>query len=89
MGLWRQIIVEQRSHPPGDTNELSGYLLRALCLYLERAVKENVPAYGRSFIAFRMKRFVEENATITFKVEEVARYAGLSVSRAVHLFKVW
>lgn len=87
LSLWRQIIVEQRSHPPGDVNELSSYLLRSLCLYLERVVTDSVPSYGRSFIAFRMKRFVEENATMTFKVEEVARYAGLSVSRAVHLFK--
>lgn len=34
-----------------------------------------------------MKRFVEENATMTFKVEEAPRHVGLSVSRAVHLFK--
>jgi AraC family transcriptional regulator of arabinose operon len=34
-----------------------------------------------------MKRFIEENATARFKIEEPASYAGLSVSRSVHLFK--
>ena len=34
-----------------------------------------------------MLRFIEEHATIGFKVEEVATETGLSVSRAVHLFK--
>lgn len=32
-------------------------------------------------------RYIEEHATTVFKVEDVAKHAGLSVSRSVHLFK--
>jgi len=39
------------------------------------------------FAVLRLKRFIEENATEKFKIEDAARYADLSVSRAVYLFK--
>ncbi|MCG7214677.1 AraC family transcriptional regulator [Paenibacillus mucilaginosus] len=87
LGLWQQIIAEKRRLEDGGSPELTGYLLRALCLYLERPATDTAPASGRPFSVTRMKRFIEEHATRTFRVEEVARHAGLSVSRAVHLFK--
>ena len=34
-----------------------------------------------------MMRYIEEHATSTFKVEEVAKHVSHSLSRAVHLFK--
>ena len=70
-----------------ENNELSGYLLQALCLYVERAATETVSLQGRPFTGTRMKRFIEAQATATFKVDDVADHVGLSVSRAVHLFK--
>jgi len=87
IALWRQIIVEQRRTTMGENGELADYLFRALCLYLERISKESAPSSVRPYRLMRMKRFIEEHATTTFKVEDVARDGGLSVSRAVHLFK--
>ncbi|MCD1260637.1 helix-turn-helix transcriptional regulator [Paenibacillus athensensis] len=86
ISLWRQLILEKR-RMEDENPELSGYLLRSLCLYLERAATETFAAQGRPFTGTRMKRFIEAHATVTFKVEDVARHVGLSVSRAVHLFK--
>jgi AraC family transcriptional regulator, arabinose operon regulatory protein len=86
ISLWRQLILEKRRMEEED-RELSGYLLQALCLYLERAVTETVSLQGRPFTGTRMKRFIEAHATATFKIEDVAAHVELSVSRAVHLFK--
>ncbi|MBA2942111.1 helix-turn-helix transcriptional regulator [Paenibacillus sp. CGMCC 1.16610] len=86
ISLWRQLILEKRRMEE-ENRELSGYLLQALCLYVERAATETVSLQGRPFTGTRMKRFIEAHATATFKVDDVADHVGLSVSRAVHLFK--
>ncbi|MEW9699188.1 helix-turn-helix domain-containing protein [Paenibacillus sp. SI8] len=86
ISLWRQLILEKRRMEE-ENRELSGYLLQALCLYVERAATETVTLQGRPFTGTRMKRFIEAHATATFKIEDVADHVELSVSRAVHLFK--
>jgi AraC family transcriptional regulator, arabinose operon regulatory protein len=86
VSLWRTIILEKRRFED-ESKELSLYLLQALCLSIDQAVRETTSPQGRSFTAMRMKHFIEENAVSPFKVEDVARHVGLSVSRAVHLFK--
>ncbi len=86
LGTWRQLILERRRI--GEENpEITDYLLRTLCLQLERAVSETNAYRGKSFTGARMKSYVEEHANMPFKVEDVANHVGLSVSRAVHLFK--
>jgi len=88
LNLWRHLIAEQRRQPEGADPEMMDYLVRSLCLYLERAIAEsNTPTTAPPFTVLRMKRYIEEKATSRFRIEEAARYAGLSVSRAVHLFK--
>ncbi|MCR8634913.1 helix-turn-helix domain-containing protein [Paenibacillus radicis (ex Xue et al. 2023)] len=84
--LWRQIILEKRRFED-ENKQLSEYLLRALCLHIERAVADHISFRGSSFLATRMKSFIEEHAVLPFKVEDVAQHVGISVSRAVHLFK--
>lgn len=86
LSLWRQLVLEKRRVEEED-QELSGYLLRALCIYLERASTETMLMPSTTFTGTRMKRFIEEHATSTFRIEAVANHVGLSVSRAVHLFK--
>ena len=66
---------------------MTDYLLRSLCLCLDRAITEIKPTDRLAFTALRLKRFVEEHATLTFKLEEAASHVGLSLSRAVKLFK--
>lgn len=86
LGLWRQLLLEKRRGPEEDL-ELIGYLLRGLCVCLDRAITETKPADRSAFTALRLKRFIEEHATVTFKLEEAAAHVGLSLSRAVQLFK--
>ncbi|MBP1993762.1 AraC family transcriptional regulator [Paenibacillus eucommiae] len=84
--LWRQLILENRR--VGEKNsELSDYLLRSLCLSLDRAMSENHSSHNHIFTASRMKRYIEEHATHIIKVEDVARHVQLSISRAAHIFK--
>ncbi|RSK26184.1 AraC family transcriptional regulator [Bacillus sp. HMF5848] len=85
LALWRHLTVEMRRPTSADENELTGYLIRALCVSLERAVTET--ALNRPYAVTRMMRYIEEHATTELKIEDVAQYVGLSVSRAVHLFK--
>ncbi|NRD77938.1 helix-turn-helix transcriptional regulator [Bacillus sp. BRMEA1] len=87
LSLWRQIMIEKRRPAQSQNEELAGYLLRALCLSLERAVTETGHSFSHPYPVTRMMRYIEEHATIPFKLEEVAQHAGLSVSRSVHLFK--
>ncbi|MEH7335002.1 AraC family transcriptional regulator [Neobacillus drentensis] len=88
IALWRNIMIEKRRPSSSQNEELTGYLLRALCLSLERAVNETVPTVNLPYTVTRMMRYIEEHATTPFKIEDVARHAGLSVSRSVHLFKI-
>ncbi|TMV17389.1 AraC family transcriptional regulator [Paenibacillus thermoaerophilus] len=84
--LWRQLLLEHRRI--GRQNpELLEYLLRCLLLLIDRAITETSSPGRHAYIGERMKRYIEENAYRPFKVEELARHVGLSVSRASHLFK--
>ncbi|NMO96453.1 helix-turn-helix domain-containing protein [Paenibacillus lemnae] len=87
LGLWRQLLLEKRRGLEGENGELIGYLLRGLCLCLDRAITENKTTDRSAFTALRLKRFIEEHATVTFKLDEAASHVGLSLSRAVQLFK--
>jgi AraC family transcriptional regulator of arabinose operon len=87
LALWRHIMIEKRRPTSSQNEELMSNLLRALCLTLERTISETVPSFNRPYTVTRMMRYIEEHATTAFKVEDVARYVGLSVSRSVHLFK--
>lgn len=87
LNLWRQIMIEKRRPQLSQNEELADYLLRALCLTLERAISETIPTFHYPYPVSRMMRYIEEHATTVVKVEDAARHAGLSVSRSVHLFK--
>lgn len=87
LALWRYIMIEKRRPETDQNEELTGYLLRALCLTLERVIGETGAAFSHPYPVTRMMRFIEEHAMTAFKVGEVARHAGLSISRSVHLFK--
>lgn len=84
--LWRFLIAEKRRLKTSQNEELMESLLKSLCLFIEQAIKDR-SAYDRPFVVTKMMRFIEENATSTFTVNDVAHDSGLSVSRSVHLFK--
>ncbi|WP_167345597.1 AraC family transcriptional regulator [Paenibacillus riograndensis] len=90
LSLWQQLYIEQ--HRIVQRNpELIRHLLCALCLSLDRlavdAVSRQDPEGRSNELVVLMRRYINVNALRRLRVEEVAKAAGLSVSRAVHLFK--
>ncbi|WP_182302829.1 helix-turn-helix transcriptional regulator [Cohnella cholangitidis] len=86
-GIWQQLISEKR-RLDGGHSELIALLVRALLLLLDRALEEAPPAQSVSaFHALKMRNYIEENAAKALRLQDIAGHAGLSVSRAVHLFK--
>ncbi|WP_438431181.1 AraC family transcriptional regulator [Gorillibacterium sp. sgz500922] len=84
---WQQLILEKRRLDGGSPAILEA-LFTALCLLLDRAMAESpVSASPSALLALRMKSYIEEHAAGPLRLEEVAAHAGLSVTRAVHLFK--
>ncbi len=84
--LFRQIVLEQRkmSNP---FPEISGYYMRILCLETDRLLREHPSTTPKTYLAYQIKHYIEEHASVSFKLEDVAAHVGISVSRAVHLFK--
>lgn len=86
-GTWQQLFLEKRRLDGGDPRLIS-LVVRTLLMLLDRALEEAPPAPSASaFHALKMRNYIEENAAKALKLEHVAAHAGLSVSRAVHLFK--
>jgi len=87
LAVFKEIVQEHR-RAKAYKAEVSDYLLRVLCLMIERSLpdaehQENNP----SQLVGRMKQFITENATSSFRLEDVASFAGISVPYAVALFK--
>lgn len=87
LALWQRVVAEKR-RVWDELSEISDYLLRSLCLALDRAIAvQSENPKGSTGLAYRIKYFVEQNATTQFSLNDVAEYMDLSVSRIVHLFK--
>ncbi|WP_411343046.1 AraC family transcriptional regulator [Paenibacillus sp. WLX1005] len=86
MDLMRQIAMEKRRidnpHP-----EISSHYMKILCLSIDRYLSEQPVGAPRTYLAYQIKSYIEENASSAFKLEDIALHIGISVSRAVHLFK--
>lgn len=88
LSIWKQINLEKRRR--SENGEIVDYLLRILCLNIDRMIYENsshLPPRQQSFLVFRMKNYIEEHATENFSLQDVADYVDLSISRTVSLFK--
>ncbi|GAA3401893.1 helix-turn-helix transcriptional regulator [Paenibacillus hodogayensis] len=88
LSICRQIVLEhyRRKRP---YKQITDYYMRIFCLTVDREMTAHSARAdgGQSFLAQRMRNYVEEHALESFKLEDVARNVGLSTSRAVHLFK--
>lgn len=81
-------IVQEHKRISGKNDTVSDYLLRVLCIMIDRAIGDSqLNVKSPSLHVHRMKHFIMENATSPFRLEDVAKYAGVSVPRAVSLFK--
>jgi len=86
MTIFRQMAIEDRRESP-MTKEINAHFLKILCMMINRLVEDPSISEGKNTLAYRMKHFIEENATSPFKIEDVAKHVGLSVSRSVGLYK--
>jgi len=88
LNVCRHTTLEQRRRKE-PFKEITEYYMRILCLMIDRYLSEQRTdgGKGKSFLAYRMKHYIEENALTPLRLEQIASHAGLSVSRAVHLFK--
>lgn len=90
ISLWQQLTIEQHKLQRSST-ELIQHLLCALCLLIDLSSDQVLSSGGvrtrSNLVVSSMKRYIEENALGSIRIEDVASMAGLSVSRAVHLFK--
>jgi AraC family transcriptional regulator of arabinose operon len=85
--LWKEIISEKRRIYE-ENEELLDYLLRSLCLSIDISIKDSVLFQNQLTLpVLAMKSYIEEHATQSFKIKDVANHVGFSVSRASHLFK--
>lgn len=86
LGAFRQIMLEQQriSNP---SPEIAEYYLKILCMDIDRNLLQQPLHAFPTYLAHRIKTYIEENAASAFKLEDVAAHVGISVSRAVHLFK--
>ncbi|MCM3627813.1 AraC family ligand binding domain-containing protein [Paenibacillus glycanilyticus] len=85
--FWHQIVLEKRRLDGGSPDIMTS-LVWSLLLLIDRAIEE-VPENQSplAYHALRMRQYIEEHVTEALTLQQVAQHTGLSVSRAVHLFK--
>lgn len=89
--LWHQLCAEQ--HRVNRNNqEIIGHMLCTLLLTMDQVVLDSRPKEGQGSVrsnelVVKMQTYINDHALRSLRVEEVAHHVGLSVSRAVHLFK--
>ena len=87
LAIFKEIVQEHR-RANAHKAEVSDYLLRVLCFMIERLTPDlEHHRHTPSQLVGRMKQYITENATTSFRLEDVAKYAGISVPYAVALFK--
>ncbi|MEK4350324.1 AraC family transcriptional regulator [Paenibacillus sp. FSL R5-0475] len=86
LGLFRQLILEHR-RLSDFSPAISACYLQILCMEIDRLITDQPAITPKGYLAYRMKQYVEEHATLPFLLEDVAAHVDISVSRAVHLFK--
>ncbi|EFM10077.1 transcriptional regulator, AraC family [Paenibacillus curdlanolyticus YK9] len=85
--IWHHLIAE-KNRLDGGSPALVTSLVWSLLQLLDRAIEEApVVQSAAAYHALRMRHYIEEHAAHELHLKDVAQHSGLSVSRAVHLFK--
>lgn len=89
LALERRQIIEVREMIEAEESkkEVYDYLLRSLFIFIDRTIQRS-SSNQLNTDAYLMKDYIERKAADVIKLDDVARHAGLSVSRSVHLFKL-
>lgn len=88
IGLFRSIVQEQRSLMERDGDILDGWV-RLLLLHIRRLIasRRAEAADPIAYVPYKMKAFIEKNATDPLSLETIAGSVGLGKSRASELFR--
>lgn len=85
--VWYQLILEKRRLDGGNP-AIASSLAWSLLMLIDRAIEEAPEDQSPlAYHALRMRQYIEEHAAEPLTLDQVAQHTGLSVSRAVHLFK--
>lgn len=86
--LWRKLIHEKRNIHE-EHGEMVDAIIKVLLLTVEKSVQKEMAAASRPelYIPYKMKQFMEINATKPLTLPLIAKRYGVSVSTASHLFK--
>ena len=57
ISLWRNMLLEKRRGPLEENVELKDALLRGLCLYIDRAITENIQTDRAVSSALKLEAF--------------------------------
>lgn len=87
VSIWKMLILETRKLSKYNDKDLSNSLLQTICLLISRSLNEQDSLRNHPFVVKRMMRYIEEHAATSLKVEDIASYVSLSVSRSSFLFK--
>lgn len=86
IGAFHQIMLEQQ-RIDNPSPQIAEYYLKILCMDIDRNLLQQPRKAYPAYLAHRIKNYIEENAAYSFKLMDVSSHVGISVSRAVHLFK--
>jgi len=87
--IWNQIVLEKRRIDGGE-KELLAALVWSLLLIIDRAIEEAPEDQSPlAYHALRMRQYIEDHSAETLTLQQVAEHCGLSISRAVYLFKAY
>lgn len=88
LSLWRRLTYEKRNIHE-DNDEMVAYLVKLLCLTVERHARKGSAASsgGGLYIPYKIKQYIERHATEALTLNRIAERYGVSVSTASHLFK--
>lgn len=88
IGLFHSIVQEQRNVMERD-NDIVDHWIRLLLLHLRRLIgsRKAAAADPAAYVPYKMKAFIEKNATEPLTLEAIAGSVGLGKSRASELFR--
>jgi AraC family transcriptional regulator of arabinose operon len=86
INIWKTLIYEKRKMVDAD-QEIQEQLIRLLYLSAKRLIKNHMGSKEQVYLPYRIKNYIEKNATRILKLQEIAQFAGLGVTRTSQIFK--
>ncbi|MBD2847810.1 helix-turn-helix transcriptional regulator [Paenibacillus sp. IB182496] len=80
-------IVYERRRVLEPSPEIQDCLARLLLLAIRRLMRSGARAAPRLYMPYRMKEYIEQQATQPLTLRQIAAHVGLGVSRASELFR--